>query len=286
MGKLLYEEKAYKIRGACFEVWKYLVGAFKESVVDNALDKGVFSVVQRKYPRISASTFLSVNQRRYPRKSASMAFSASIAFTLIELLIAISIFAIVAVALYSTFFAGISVWKKSGEGGNIYQDAKFVFDDIKRDLQNAIYLSKDEESIFTFSGEAEEISFITLQPVFLEEDISRKELVKVTYGFDAGKNQLISLKAEKSLGFDTEKAEKEILLDGVEKFTIFYCYDTGDEDDPYEWKEEWEDRDMRIPRGVKIISLIRSGGDTKDTLEFTKTIFIPIGVLGEREVGL
>ena len=125
-----------------------------------------------------------------------------------------------------------------------------------------------------------------MQGVFFEEDISRKELVKVAYRFDTGENQLISLKAEKSLGFDTEKAEKEILLDGVEKFTIFYCYDTGDEDDPYEWKEEWEDAEMRIPRGVKINSLIRSGGDAKDTLEFIKTIFISIGVLGEREVGL
>lgn len=33
----LYEEESYKIRGACFDVWKQFKGMFKESVVDQAL---------------------------------------------------------------------------------------------------------------------------------------------------------------------------------------------------------------------------------------------------------
>lgn len=34
---LLYSDESYKIRGACFKVWKELGGAFKESIVDRAL---------------------------------------------------------------------------------------------------------------------------------------------------------------------------------------------------------------------------------------------------------
>lgn len=34
---LLYEDITYKIRGACFSVWKEFGGAFKESIIDNAL---------------------------------------------------------------------------------------------------------------------------------------------------------------------------------------------------------------------------------------------------------
>ena len=37
MGKLLYEKETYEIRGACFWVWKEFGGAFKESVIHNAL---------------------------------------------------------------------------------------------------------------------------------------------------------------------------------------------------------------------------------------------------------
>jgi len=33
----LYEDESYKIRGACFDIWKNFSGAFKESIVDNAL---------------------------------------------------------------------------------------------------------------------------------------------------------------------------------------------------------------------------------------------------------
>jgi GxxExxY protein len=37
MADLLYADITFKIRGACFEVWKRFGGAFKERIVDNAL---------------------------------------------------------------------------------------------------------------------------------------------------------------------------------------------------------------------------------------------------------
>lgn len=207
-------------------------------------------------------------------------------FTFIELLIAISIFAVVAIALYSTLFAGISVWKRSSEGGDVYQDVRLTFNDITKDLRNIVYMyTKDEESIFSFFGMIDEIVFVTLEGSFFEEDISRKELVKVAYRFDEDADELIRIKADKSLGFDVEKAEKEILLNGVEEFKLEYCYDSGDDDDPYLWKEEWEDEDLRIPRGVRVTFHIETE-NKKEPLEFTKTIFIPTGILGEEELGL
>ncbi len=33
----LFPEESYKIRGACFDVWKQFRGSFKESIVDKAL---------------------------------------------------------------------------------------------------------------------------------------------------------------------------------------------------------------------------------------------------------
>ena len=37
MGKLLYEDLTYKIRGACFSVYNELGGLFREKIVDRAL---------------------------------------------------------------------------------------------------------------------------------------------------------------------------------------------------------------------------------------------------------
>lgn len=36
-GNFLYEEETYKIRGACFRIWKELGGGFKEKIIENAL---------------------------------------------------------------------------------------------------------------------------------------------------------------------------------------------------------------------------------------------------------
>ncbi len=43
MADLLYEEITYQIRGACFWVYKEFRGAFKESIVDNALTRELIS---------------------------------------------------------------------------------------------------------------------------------------------------------------------------------------------------------------------------------------------------
>ena len=37
----LYEKESYKIRGACFDVWKAFGGAFKEKAIDKALTKAL-----------------------------------------------------------------------------------------------------------------------------------------------------------------------------------------------------------------------------------------------------
>ncbi len=37
MAELLYQQESYKIRGACYEVYNSFGGAFKESIIQNAL---------------------------------------------------------------------------------------------------------------------------------------------------------------------------------------------------------------------------------------------------------
>jgi len=41
LSDFLYKDITYEIRGACFEVWKSFGGAFKESVIQNALAKAL-----------------------------------------------------------------------------------------------------------------------------------------------------------------------------------------------------------------------------------------------------
>jgi len=208
------------------------------------------------------------------------------AFTLIELLIAVSIFAVVAVALYSTFYAGVSIWRRSSEGGDIHQQIKYALDDVTRELRNAVYITSDEESIYVFSARYDEISFVSSEGSYTEGDaMPLRELVKIKYEFDDKEGQLIRMRAGKPLGFDIEKAEKEVVLGGIEGFKLNYCHSSGEKFEPYLWEEEWEDGESRIPRGVRLIMTVRAG-ESREPIELTKTIFIPTGILGEKKVGL
>jgi len=50
--EFLYQEETYKIRGACFKIWKEFGGAFKESIIDKALTEELrkhgFSIEDQK----------------------------------------------------------------------------------------------------------------------------------------------------------------------------------------------------------------------------------------------
>jgi type II secretion system protein J len=205
-------------------------------------------------------------------------------FTLIELLIALSIFAVIAVTLYSTFFAGISVWRRSGEGSDAYQDMRTAFDDIARDLKNMAYFTKNKDSIYAFSGLSKEIILMTLEEGATEKMEPSREVVKVSYLFDEAKGELNRRAAGIASGFDLKKAGVETLLKGVADLKFEYCYDSGDEDEPYLWQEEWKDENAKTPRGVRITASIKSGKMAKEMPKVTRVVFIPTGVLGKKEL--
>lgn len=203
-------------------------------------------------------------------------------FTLIELLIALSIFAVVAVTLYSAFFAGVSVWKRSGDTSGSYQDISAVFDDIARDLKNAVYFSKDEESGYAFMGAPGKIAFMTLEERVGARMKPCREIARLSYYFDDTADEFIKKRADISLGFDIVKAEKDVLLRGVEDFRFEYCYYSGDEDEPYIWQDEWSDEDARIPRGIRITAVMNGVKRGDGASRITRVIFIPTGVLGKK----
>ncbi|MFH0840244.1 MAG: prepilin-type N-terminal cleavage/methylation domain-containing protein [Candidatus Omnitrophota bacterium] len=205
-------------------------------------------------------------------------------FTLIELLIALSIFAVVAITLYSTFFAGISVWKRSGDTSSAYQDIRVVFDDIARDLKDMIYFTKDGESAYAFIGASDKVIFMALEEYASAQMKPAKEVARISYYFDAEKNEFVKKRAGILLGFDIEKAEEDVLLEGVEDFQFEYCYYSGDEEEPYLWQDEWKDDEARVPRGIRITAVMNTIKSGADASKITRVIFIPTGVLGKEEL--
>ena len=200
------------------------------------------------------------------------------AFTFIELLIALTIFSIIAASIYYTLNAGIKVWQR----GNILieenQRMRIFFDMISKDMIN----------IVSFSGipsewAEESISFHTIIDVSSAAKPHR-ELVRRIYYFDAQKSELKRGRVIQKEDFDEKYVDEKVLLDNLEDISFEYAYESGEE---YEWKDEWEfgDEDEGediIPRGVKIKVKLKNGAEDKEKT-FEKIVFIPIGELGKEE---
>lgn len=84
-------------------------------------------------------------------------------FTLLELLISISIFAVVMLSLYAAFSSGIFGLRRVEEEAVASETGYLALSRIGRDLRNAFAYSADDVK---FTGQKNTLSFLTLGPEF------------------------------------------------------------------------------------------------------------------------
>ncbi len=200
-------------------------------------------------------------------------------FTLIELLIAITIFSVVAVSVYSVFSTGVKLWYKTSPLVQANQSARYFFNTISSDLKNTVpYLKKG----VNFEGEGQRISFMTVVNCSGEDKSSGAEVARVTYYLDRSKKAVIRSVATKEEGLSDDLAVSSAILDGIDSkdFAFEFCYKrvSSPTDYEYEWDSAWADEDKdkgKIPRGVKV-----------KAFGYEKIIFIPTGYLGGKDEAL
>jgi len=209
-----------------------------------------------------------------------------LAFTFIEVLIGLTIFSIIAMSLYSTFYSGISAWKKSEDLNRLYQEARWSLDTIAKELRNAIILSyKDRYPGFAFfQGTSNSISFL------LEDEYDIK---KVSYFLEAGENGEdnpgFSLKREQvflidSLQLTEQEKPKETFSSLVSEggLKLSYPYMVSATEEGVEWRDKWQDNN-NLPAGVKIELVLQNAKNPNSKVSFYKTVFIPMGIIGEAQ---
>jgi prepilin-type N-terminal cleavage/methylation domain-containing protein len=192
------------------------------------------------------------------------------AFTLIELIITITIFTVIIVTVYGSFYMGIKAWHRGEEGGSLPKIRTGLLK-MEKELKSTFYFSNAP-----FSGTDKEISF----PLSLQERES-EELAKVyivTYSINndesTGRKQLV--RKERIFNAQPEDIENEktkILLPLINNMSFEYAYEADGVSKGVEWQGAWKGG---IPSGIKISMELDNSGSHYD-----KVIFIQQGVLGE-----
>ena len=204
-------------------------------------------------------------------------------FSLLELLLAATIFSVIAVVLISTFNAGVKILRRSEVAMRYHQQLRFAMDEVSLDLHNALLaeveseeevpeLEGEEESIHYFKGDGKSFEFITLKDRF-EKGSVKREVSRSKYFLASGKDP----KFMRAIG--GEDSGEELLSGVITSMNVTYSYEPSDEGQPPEWYDYW-DQEEAIPKGVKISFGLKGLGPVT---QFTKTIYIDTGVLGSLE---
>ena len=193
-------------------------------------------------------------------------------FTLIEMLIVVSLFSLVSLAIYTSIASGLNVWDRS-RGRIIEEDIAIFFDKISMDLRNSFFYSKIEPV-----GSKNRFSFPcrVWVPADSRLGLAKGEYVeqlgKVEYFFDRNKHQLIRRIANYSQALADDYGSSQALLNRVEDvyFRYFYFWDNKE-------VEAYKIENGVLPSRVKACVVISDPCGNKRTI--SKYIDVPIGML-------
>ncbi len=201
-------------------------------------------------------------------------------FTLIEILIAIFIFAIIITTIFGSFTAVFSHSDAIREGTEIYEMARNCFDRMMIDLEEIYfpmeYESKElgEKDPDRVEGKDTELRFRTRAHVALEDKDNASKIAEVVYYLENSRDGYYVLKRADNLepfhDSPEKKAADPVLCEKVKSLKFTY-YD-GEGKDHDHWESDSDSFKYATPKAIKI--QIEIGSETS-SLFFETMIAFP-----------
>ncbi len=209
-------------------------------------------------------------------------------FTLIEVLIAVVLLAIISLLVWQSMGSSIGSKDRSEKREGTYRAATLTMDRMTRDLSMAVLFSNLDflgvspngeqmtKSVFigTNSGDQDQLTFDTLSHVRYIKDVKESDLSEVTYFLEKDTESeqpgLYLLKKREKSPPDANPAEggtAMTLLEGVKELNFRY-YDPA----KTEFKDEWDSTKLdnlnKLPRAVEITLVVQDPNDEEASLRF------------------
>lgn len=191
--------------------------------------------------------------------------------TLIEIMLAVTILSVIALAIYSTFSQGIKLWQRLTQRTPA-SELNMVFEKMSSDLRNSFGFSG-----INFVGAKDNISFAALTLAAMGEQTKALSIGEVSYFFDAQTESLDRRQRNYSQLYQNKPTSLRQMVSNVKSLSFqYYYYDSKQE--TYIWKDNWQveegEKERRIPLAVRI--RLKFDENTKEE-KVTRTITIPAG---------
>lgn len=214
----------------------------------------------------------------------SSARRAARGFTLIEIMVAIAIFALLVGAVYSTWVVIIKSAQVGQEVAAQAQRQRIAILTIEDSLTciQSFQASMQYYAFNVTNGDDPTLSFVARVPaVFPRNGKFDSDLRRLTFSVEpvsATENDLLLRQNEILMNMDPQEQSTPLVLARYVKAFAVECWDTNAMD----WATEWDSTNT-IPTLVRI-TLVLGGnrldsGDTAPTLNFVREIAIPSGTL-------
>ncbi len=216
-------------------------------------------------------------------------------FTLLELLIAMSILAVAMTVAYMTFSTVVTAWKRGTTLTDNLHHGDFVIEQLVMAVRSAYYPdAKGPSPAYGFihedngdgkGGESDVISWVKLGTALVGEDCKFAGSPHRTE-FLIHKDEdesFAAVKAWRILGqaedFDPEDLEPIILAKKVVGFNCRVAYEVKEGE--IEWLDDW-DHTNRLPSAVEVTLYVDAMDKDKELIEMKRVIGIPVAPLAWR----
>ncbi len=199
---------------------------------------------------------------RRRRVGAGCAITASSGFTLIEVIVTLTILGFIVLMVSGIFRLSLSSWEKGDAIKEDYQKIRMVSQLVSRQVKSLvpykIRTEKAEGNYLAFDGKADSLRFVSALGIKARRP---EGFVYVVYQFkeEGEKKGRLVLYEQRALNrdfFEDELKEDSAvtLFEGVSRVRFEYLRGADEEkSEPEEWVEQWNAKDEKeLPRAVRI----------------------------------
>lgn len=209
-------------------------------------------------------------------------------FTLIEVLLAIAIFAVIIASLFSSYTGSLRIMKAAEPQADLYRKARVTLNRISDDLESAYYLAGKEnrqepDNLLRFEGtnemvdlmDADTLSFISRAHISFDDDRVVVGVTVVSYYVAEADAGLVLFRSD-TPAYSAQPDENTgglVLCDGLAGINFTYFDAAGE---PYDsWSISDEARDGKIPSRVAIQIWLK-GESQQAPVTFSTAVALPI----------
>lgn len=198
-------------------------------------------------------------------------------FTLVEVVLALTIFALMGGILYGAFALGHNAVEKSQKSAARSQNQRAVGDLVGNYLRSAFpYKARTQDVGIFFQGESDSLAFVSAY----SQGLGGRGMARIQIAADRGENGRTALKLEETtpVRLDSQAGAPGlnydvVLQEGVRELRLAYLDPQPDEET---WEERWDGQERRaLPRAVRITYVDEQGKPVRWIFPLMMTVLAP-----------